>query len=334
MKINLRTLIVFLVLALIFSLLLISFPTPKIDYKEGWIFYETPSAVRSLEFDADGYLWVGCIGGVLIKLDLTSGERFVYNFDDMSNIDYIGFGKTKDMWIGGNHSFIRSNYQGEWVVHPAVSPAFIAPDGILWATGSNYATVEKFDGQFWETYQINSDDDTMIISLTVDAEGNIWVSLEQGFFEGQEDNKGVWMFDGSAWKEDPELSESYYHYKILPSANGSLWFVAPKVIGEDTKPGRIKKLVDGEWTLNVRNVEDTIVIELDANEELWAISDLLNVLKFNGAGWEKKFSSRELMDLFSIEMRGAMHIYSIAFHNTNKICLGTDLGVFCKDGYD
>ena len=225
-----------------------------------WAFFKTPTSVSSIAFDSQGSLWIGG-DNIIIKLDITNGDRETYYFDNMPNISDIIFESNENAWIGSKYSTVQRYKNRQWVIEPARSPLFLSGGDSVWTADKN-SNVLRFEADERKCYHINSDTDSMVISIVARNNDEVWVSLMQKYWEGQESNKDVWQYNGQEWTEVRELSEEWLHYHILLSSDGSVWFVAPKVIEGSEKPGKIKKLLNNEWVVNAENYEYTPILAI------------------------------------------------------------------------
>jgi hypothetical protein len=119
--------------------------------------------------------------------------------------------------------------------------------------------------------------------------------------------------------------ENIYH--LVPAADGSIWAIS--AVGRlKNEPGHIKKYNGQQWVLDVPNdvwlggVGETV----DPEGNLW----VLDTAKFDGSEWVAMGYEQEIANVFSITDL-LFQSYALAFSPSGTVCLGTDIGVFCKD---
>jgi hypothetical protein len=299
----------------------IELPGVTLDH---WTYYETPLAVWGLAFEGPDILWLEYGAGGLCRLDIKIDECLVFQFDEEFNAAKIVPRDDFDqgVWIGSYYPPAKRYYQGVWTEYP-FGKVFAFSSEAIWAADRNLYRIE---GEHIESYEKPHGDP---ISIAVAPDGNVWVSLVTFPGAGFITSKGVWQFDGASWELIPELDdgpENIYH--LVTAADGSIWAISEIAVGTN-EPGHIKKYDGQKWALDVPNdlwlggVGETA--DLDGN--LWILTT--DATKFDGSKWVEMNYDDEIEDLFSITEKP--WAYAIAFSPTGMVCLGTEIGVFCKD---
>jgi ligand-binding sensor domain-containing protein len=180
--------------------------------------------------------------------------------------------------------------------------------------------VTKFDGTNWTTYTTaNGLANNMVLSIAIDAQGNIWFGTEGG---------GVSKFDGINWTTylnpngtdyvNPNGSDWNYVLSIAIDDQGNKWF--------GTRAG-VSKFDDTTWTTYTTadgladNYVHSIVID---NQDIKWIGTHNGISKFDGKNWTNYTKTNS--DLVNDD------IMAIAIDAQGSKWFGTAWGVSKLDG--
>ena len=168
----------------IITIILLLFPVSSFSQTNEWVNFTCGLDILALEEEGD-YLWIGTLGGGLIKMNKITGE-------------IIHFDKANSGLPDNNVSTITIDAEGnKWI-------------------GTHYGGIAKFDGINWITYNtINSQLPVDYINdITIDILGNKWISTSAG---------GLVAFNGINWviynKSNFSLPEDYVNAVVIDDQN-------------------------------------------------------------------------------------------------------------------
>jgi ligand-binding sensor domain-containing protein len=186
-------------ISLIFVLIVIN---PSLSQTQEWIGFTSGKNIWCLSEEAE-YLWVGTIGGGLVKLNKSTGEFIIYDkWNSKLPDNYvmaIAIDKGGNKWIGTyTEGFVK--FDGvNWIVYntsnsglPSNDVRAIAIDaqGNKWI-GTGFEGLAKFDGVNWTVYNTSNSrlPDNSVWAIAIDAQGNKWIGTSGGLAK----------FDGVNW---------------------------------------------------------------------------------------------------------------------------------------
>ncbi len=237
--------------------------------------------VKCLWEDHDGYLWVGCRGG-LLKYD---GHRFdAWNHEDIKEI-HQGQGasiwcatRSSLTWIadprdkGSARSFPLADSMG--TVESILS---VAPDLVALGTSSGVFLMDTL-GQIVQT----AANGLAVHDMILDDQGRLWVGADAGFFVI--DTAGGLHFERFDRLDSHVGSDAYDGHHIQRDRAGRIWlFTLPKIYHPtehdqkvfclDPRSGTIRHLILPESTFLLIHIQPL------ADGMLWLSVDVNGILK-------------------------------------------------------
>jgi ligand-binding sensor domain-containing protein len=228
-------------ISLVFVLIVIN-PSPS--QTQEWIGFTSGKNIRCLA-DEGQYLWVGTVGGGLVKLNKSTGEFIVY-----------------DKW----NSKLPDNF---------VFAIAIDGQGNKWVgTGGGLA---KFDGVNWTVYKTSNSGlpNNFVLAIAIDGEGNKWIGIYYG---------GLVKFDGVNWTvyntSNSRLPDNYV-YAIAIDGQGNKWIGTSEGLAKfDGVNWAIYRTSNSRLPDN-----DVRAIIIDGQGNKWIGTYFGGLVKFDGVNW-------------------------------------------------
>ncbi len=220
--------------------------------------------VLSMVADSSGAVWFGMESGKAARWNGTGTEPFFPGGPELpyGRITDITADRSGRVWFchGGQELTSFDGVRWERWNPGADNLSLAACDsaGVLWFAGSS--TLVSFDGITWTTHTGNDEIPIVILQITADGDGGIWLVGENGFIRRYQgatitdygndlqdgalhamalavcpakdglvyvcSDRGVLRFDGSSWERlpdsRPEISATVHG--IAEATDGSVWF--------------------------------------------------------------------------------------------------------------
>jgi len=293
------------IISLIFVLIVIN-PSPS--QTQEWIGFTSGKYIRCLA-DEGQYLWVGTIGGGLVKLNKSTGEFIIYDKWNSklpdNYVPAIAIDEQGNKWIGTDGEGLAKFDGVNWTVYnwsnsglPSNNVSAIAIDAQnnKWI-GTLGGGLAKFDGVNWTVYNTSNSSlpSNYVNAIAIDVQGNKWIGTSQYWDPNRRDyvSGGLAKFDGVSWTVYNTSNSS------LPSNNissividkqGSMWIGTSIYWNEGTYVGGGLAKFDGKnWTVYNRSnselPDNTVqVIAIDEQGNKW-IGTGGGLAKFDGVNW-------------------------------------------------
>lgn len=148
------------------------------------------SCIMSLNFDQEGYLWIGLLNGTLDKFDPKSHtlEHIILGWHTFKSVIHDGtlWCPTSDGLFSINlktRSKVRYSEMNKGLNSHVFSSVILDKNQILWVGYDNGLSWVDLKQNKYEFHSVYEFENTQILSMELDLNGNLWISIGKGIIE-------------------------------------------------------------------------------------------------------------------------------------------------------